>query len=124
VSPGPVHMEHVVNGCAKLDQAEFFDVGWGSNVALCRQALPHAFFSLRLSPVRLKVSDVEQVRQDVEHLLQQAGPLEKTAMCCINVDYDTPDENIRRWPKNIAATMRQHSQSAKPSESWSQEDGC
>ncbi|MFM8321041.1 MAG: hypothetical protein ACKOC5_09030, partial [Chloroflexota bacterium] len=34
-------------------QPAFVDVGWGSDVAACRRALPEAFFNLRLSPVRM-----------------------------------------------------------------------
>jgi len=88
------NMEHVLQGFAKIDKAQFFDVGWGSDVAMCRQALPDAFFSLRLSPVRLRTISVEEVRQDVEGLLRQAGPVQKAAVCCVNIDYGTPDENV------------------------------
>lgn len=89
------NMEHVRKGFAKVEKAGFFDVGWGSSVALCREALPDAFFSLRLSPVRLKDLTTEEIRQDVEGLLQQAASLDKVAVCCINMDYGTPDDNIR-----------------------------
>ena len=37
---------------AELD-ASFCDVGWGSDVAACRAALPEAFLNLRLNPVRI-----------------------------------------------------------------------
>jgi hypothetical protein len=71
------------------------DVGWGSDVAACRQALPDAFFSLRLSPVRLRTATPDQVRADVERLLEGAGPLHKVALCCVSMDAETPDENVR-----------------------------
>ena len=100
------NMEHVREGFAKVEKAEFFDVGWGSDVALCRQALPDAFFSLRLSPVRVKDFTVEEVRQDVEGLLRQVGPLEKAAVCCVNMDYGTPDENIREIFKVVEKYRR------------------
>jgi len=29
-----------------------------------------------------------------EQLLLAAGPLEKLGVCCINMDYGTPDENV------------------------------
>jgi hypothetical protein len=74
--------------------AIFFDVGWGSEVARCREALPNAFFNLRLSPVRLLQCSPAEIAQDTEKLLLAAGPLEQAGVCCINMDYGTPDENI------------------------------
>lgn len=74
--------------------AIFYDVGWGSDVAACREALPGAFFSLRLSPVRMLNCTPEEIAADTERLLLAAGPLEKAGVCCINMDYGTPDENI------------------------------
>jgi len=64
-------------------------------VATCRAALPNAVFSLRLSPNRVSSLPREQVVADVESLLRAAGPLERAAVCCINLDDRTPDENVR-----------------------------
>jgi len=77
--------------------AVFFDVGWGSDVAECRKALPNAFLNLRLNPVRMLQCAPEEIAQDTENLLNaaaSAGSLEKVGLCCINMDYGTPDENI------------------------------
>lgn len=74
--------------------AVFFDVGWGSDVACCREALPGAFFNLRLSPIRMLRCSAAEIAQDTEKLLRAAGPLEQAGVCCINMDYGTPDENI------------------------------
>jgi Uroporphyrinogen decarboxylase (URO-D) len=74
--------------------AVFFDVGWGSDVAACRQQLPDAFFSLRLSPVRMLRATPQEVAADTEALLRTAGPLQQAGVCCINMDYGTPDDNI------------------------------
>jgi hypothetical protein len=54
-----------------------------------------AFFSLRLSPARLRSQTPDQVRADVVRLLDQAGPLAKAALCCIAMDSGTPDDNVR-----------------------------
>jgi len=78
---------------AKVPSA-FFDVGWGSDVAACREALPDAFFSLRLSPIRMLRCSPDEIAADTERLLLAARPLEKAGVCCINMDYNTPDENI------------------------------
>ncbi len=80
---------------ARVDGAELYDVGWGSDVAACRAALPKPIFSLRLSPNRVSSLSREQVVTDVENLLRAAGSLERAAVCCINLDDRTPDENVR-----------------------------
>ncbi len=88
-------MHKVRREYASVEGVEFFDVGWGSDVAACREALPNAIFSLRLSPVRVAGLTPAQVSADVEGLLQAAGPLERAALCCINLDDKTPDDNVR-----------------------------
>ena len=74
--------------------AAFFDVGWGSDVGRCRKALPHAFLNLRLSPVRMLRAAPHEIRADTESLLAAGGPLGKIGVCCINMDYGTPDGNV------------------------------
>ena len=69
-------------------------VGWGSDIAAVREALPGVFLNLRLSPVRMLQATPREIAADTEKLLQAAGPLENVAVCCINMDYGTPDENI------------------------------
>jgi hypothetical protein len=88
-------MHKVRHEFARVEGAELFDVGWGSDVAACREALPNAVFSLRLSPVRVSTLTRKEVVQDVEHLLRAAGPLDRAAICCVNMDDKTPDENVR-----------------------------
>ncbi len=75
-------------------QPQFVDVGWGSDVAACRHSLPEAFFNLRLSPLRALTCTPQEIAADTESLLLSAGPLEQAGVCCINMDYGTPDENI------------------------------
>jgi hypothetical protein len=74
--------------------AMFFDVGWGSDVAVARRALPEAFFSLRLNPGRLLRGTPVEASADAEQLLRSGAPLERAGLCCINIDADTPDENV------------------------------
>lgn len=70
------------------------DVGWGSDVAAVREALPDAFLNLRLNPVRMLQATPREIAADTESLLKAAGPLENAGVCCINMDYGTPDDNI------------------------------
>ncbi len=72
----------------------FADVGWGSDVAACRAALPDAFLSLRLSPIRMLNCTPQEMAADAERLLSAAAPLDKAGLCCINMDYGTPDDNL------------------------------
>jgi hypothetical protein len=74
--------------------ARFYDIGWGSDVRAASAALPGAFVNLRLSPVRLLSESAEQVRQDVLELLTAAGRTTDVGICCINMDYGTPDANV------------------------------
>jgi uroporphyrinogen-III decarboxylase len=73
----------------------FYDVGWGSDVARCAELLPEAFLSLRLSSVRVLQGTAQEVRRDTEKLLTGAGRTANVAICCVNMDYGTPDENVR-----------------------------
>ena len=69
-------------------------VGWGSDVAQVREALPDVFLNLRLSPVRMMQESAQTIADDTAKLLSAAGSLENVGICCINMDYGTPDENI------------------------------
>jgi hypothetical protein len=75
-------------------EALFYDVGWGSDVARCREVLPDAFFNLRLSPLRMLRCTPAEIAADTDWLLRSAGPLDKAGLCCINMDFGTPDDNI------------------------------
>jgi uroporphyrinogen-III decarboxylase len=74
--------------------AGYLEVGWGSDVTACRAALPDAFLNLRLNPVRMLRCTPQEIAEDTEKLLLAAGPLEQVGVCCINMDYGTPEENL------------------------------
>jgi uroporphyrinogen-III decarboxylase len=98
IQPFGVHhcgdnLQRYASAYAELPLA-FVDVGWGSDVAACRKALPEAFFNLRLSPVRMLTCTSQEIAADTESLLLAAGPLELAGVCCINMDYGTPDDNL------------------------------
>jgi hypothetical protein len=90
-----VDMHKLAHEYAQVEGLEFLDVGWGSDVAACRAALPDVFFSLRLSPIRVATLTPKEVAADAELLLRAAAPLSRAALCCINLDDTTPDENVR-----------------------------
>ncbi len=83
--------------------AVYLDVGWESDIAACRAALPDAWLSLRLNPVRMLTATAEQAAADTEKVLAAHGaPWERVAVCCINMDYGTPDEAIRAIYQTVA----------------------
>ena len=88
-------MDKVRDQYARVEGTVLFDVGWGSDVAACRAVLSEAVFSLRLSPVRVARLTPAEVTADVEAVLGAAGPLDRAALCCINLDSQTPDDCVR-----------------------------
>ncbi|UCH11235.1 MAG: hypothetical protein JSU61_04930 [Fidelibacterota bacterium] len=88
-------LERMSTDFADIKGLSFVDVGWGSDVRLCREALPDKFLSLRLSPVRMMSESPDAISEDIRKLVEAAGPIEQAGLCCINMDYGTPDENIR-----------------------------
>lgn len=90
------NMHNVAEGYSKVKDACFFDVGWGADIAYCRKKLPDAFFNVRLSPVKIKDCKPDEVEKDLVNLLENAGDLSKVGICCINMDFGTPEENVRR----------------------------
>ncbi len=90
------NMHNVAEGYSKVKEACFFDVGWGADIAHCREKIPDAFFNIRLSPVRMKSCTPDEIEADLTGLLESAGDLSKVGICCINMDYGTPDENVAR----------------------------
>jgi len=86
----------------------YMDVGWGSDVAAVRRALPNAWLSLRLSPVKLMTCSAEEVCEDVWRLLDAAGGVHRTAVACVNMDYGTPDENVCAIFRAVSAYEKVH----------------
>jgi hypothetical protein len=87
------NLQRVAAEYAKLPLV-YCEVGWGSDLARVREALPDVFLNLRLSPIRMLQCTPQEIAQDAEKLLQAAGPLAKTGVCCINLDHGTPDGNL------------------------------
>jgi hypothetical protein len=83
--------------------AVYLDVGWGSDIAACRSALPEAWLGLRMDPVKMLTSTAEEAATNTEMLLEAHGaPWEKVGVCCINMDYGTSDEAIRAMFNTVA----------------------
>ena len=87
------NLQRVAAEYAKLPLA-YCEVGWGSDVAPVREALPDVFLNVRLSPIRMLQCTPQEISEDTEKLIRAAGPLEKVGVCCINLDHGTPDGNL------------------------------
>ena len=77
-----------------MSGVSFFDVGWGSDIAICREKLPKAFLNLRYDPAKIRKVEPVDVKEDINKMLKQSGNSEKTGICCINMGWDVPDKNI------------------------------
>lgn len=79
---------------AKIPHLDFLDVGWGGDVKVLREHLPHTFLNLRLSPVEVARQTPEQIRETIIKLVQDAGDPHLTGICCINLDDSVSDEQV------------------------------
>ena len=78
----------------KLPRLDLLDVGWGGNVTLLRQHLPHTFFNLRLDPVSIVRQTPAEIREVVIRLVHESENPWLTGVCCINMDQAVSDDQI------------------------------
>lgn len=90
------NMHKFAESYCKVGGVCFYDVGWGSNIKECREKLPNAFLNIRLSPVKILNCSTSEVEKDIANLVNDNGGLNNMGLCCINMDFGTPNENIRR----------------------------
>jgi len=88
------NMHIYADSYAQVPGVSFFDVGWGSDIAICREKLPKAFLNLRYDPVKIGKVEPGEVKEDINKMLKQLGNSEKSGICCINMGWDVPDKNI------------------------------
>ncbi len=86
-------MHKVAESYAKSDPV-LLDVGWGSNIAFCREKLPNSILSLRIDPVQMNTWTPDEVQRHVSRCIEAGGPLDQLAVCCINMDKNVPEENV------------------------------
>lgn len=94
-------------GYARVKKASFFDVGWGSDIKICRKILPDAFLNLRYDPVRMRVAKPNEVSYDITKMINDSSHPQKTGICCINMGWDVPDENIGAIVKTVEEYRQQ-----------------
>jgi len=73
----------------------FFDVGSGSDAGRCSSLFPNAFLNLRMNPVHLLENSADVVYGEAQEILRACGRTRDVGVCCINMDGQTPDDNVR-----------------------------
>ena len=79
---------------AKIPHLDFLDVGWGGNIKVLREHLPHTFLNIRLSPVEILQQTTTELRETIIRLVNDSGNPWLTGVCCINLDQQISDEKI------------------------------
>lgn len=77
-----------------IPNLDFLDVGWGGDVKILREHLPHTFLNIRLDPVRINQYSDEELERLITRLVADSGNPYLTGVCCINMDDKTQDSRI------------------------------
>ncbi|MCD8186676.1 MAG: hypothetical protein LUD68_09645 [Rikenellaceae bacterium] len=79
----------------ELPALDFFDLGWGGDIAHIRKHLPHTLLNLRLNPVDINSYSHAQIEGFIRQGVALSGNPYLTGICCINMDAETDDEKVR-----------------------------
>lgn len=96
--PGcPLTMEHVVEGYREVPGLKFAAVGAFSDIKRVREVLPDIFLNLRYSPVRLKDVSYEELKDDVEKMIEAGYAKGLVSISCVGIGDDVPDNKVREF---------------------------
>ena len=79
----------------ELPRLDFFDLGWGGDIAMIRRQLPNTLLNLRLDPVHLNSYAHEELEGFIRNGVALSGNPYLTGVCCINMDAETDEEKVR-----------------------------
>lgn len=96
-------MEHVAGGYAKVRNLSVAEVGAFSDIAAVRRIFPDIRLNLRYSPMRLAVVRPDELRQDIEAMVEAGRPAGLLTISCVGIDGSVPDNQIRAF---LAACSR------------------
>ncbi len=89
-------VNEVLDGYTKVRHLKFIEIGFGSDVKRCRQALgPEVAVNARISPVLMKNGTPEDVAEEVKRLMEQGAPLKNFSIDTVGLTSGTPDENVK-----------------------------
>lgn len=78
----------------KIANLDFLDVGWGGNIKVLREKLPHTFLNLRLDAVAINQYSENDLAAVITRLVEYSNNPFLTGVCCINMDDRTDDRKI------------------------------
>ncbi|MFN8095273.1 MAG: hypothetical protein U0599_24190 [Vicinamibacteria bacterium] len=90
---------------AKIENLDFLDVGWGSDVKTLRQHLPRTFLNIRLDAMGWNDHPDDELAATIERLVGESGNPWLTGVCCINLD-DKADPRKVRLMFEVVADLR------------------
>ena len=79
----------------ELPSLDFFDLGWGGDIAMMRAQLPGTLLNLRIDPVNLNTFPHESIEEFIRNGVRLSGDPYLTGVCCINMDSETDDDKVR-----------------------------
>ena len=79
---------------SKIKNLDFLDVGWGGDVKILRDHLPHTFLNIRLDPVTINSYTDKRLEETITRLVKDSGNPFLTGICCINMDDKVEDSRI------------------------------
>ena len=79
----------------ELPFLDFFDLGWGGDIAVMRQHLPDTLLNLRLDPVTINSQSHEEIEGFIREGVCLSDNPYLTGVCCINMDAETDEEKVR-----------------------------
>ncbi len=92
------HMERVAQGYAKVRDLCFAEVGYGSDIAQVRAALPGVYLNLRYSPVKLGTATESEMAAEITGMIEQSGN-RLTSISCVGIDSRVSDSQIKTFLK-------------------------
>lgn len=79
----------------ELPYLDFFDLGWGGDIAMMRKHLPDTLLNLRLDPVSFNSCSHEEIENFIRNGVTLSENPYLTGVCCINMDAETDEEKVR-----------------------------
>ena len=92
----------------ELPFLDFFDLGWGGDIAVMRRHLPDTFLNLRLDPVRLNSYSHEEIEGIIRKGVALSGNPYLTGVCCINMDAETDEGKVRTILRTVQTLRNEY----------------
>ena len=94
----------------ELPHLDFFDLGWGGDIAYIRQQLPDTVLNLRLNPVDINNYSHTDIERFIREGVALSGNPYLTGVCCINMDAETDDEKVRTIFRTVESLRKELSE--------------